>query len=59
MFERDGVSPKQVGRPDDGQVLAVHIGDVAERCQLGEVSHEELQGPRNQISIHSDLIGPR
>ncbi|TNN76659.1 hypothetical protein EYF80_013111 [Liparis tanakae] len=33
LFERVSSSPQQVGRPDDGQVLAVHVGDVAERCQ--------------------------
>lgn len=56
LFERVSSSPQQVGRPDDGQVLAVHVGDVAERCQVGKVSHEELQGPRNEIFIYSDLI---
>lgn len=56
-MEQDGISPQQVGRPDDGQVLAVHVGDVAERCQAGKVSHKELQGPKNQIFIYSDLIG--
>lgn len=55
-MEEGGVSPQQVGRPDDGQVLAVHVGDVAERCQAGKVPHEELQGPTNQIFIYSDLI---
>lgn len=51
------VSPEQVGCPDDGQVLAVHVGDVAECCQVRKVSHQELQGPRNQIFIYSNLIG--
>lgn len=46
-----GVSPEQVWRPDDGEVLAVHVGDVAERCQAGEVSHEELQGPAIKYSF--------
>lgn len=50
-MEEGGVSPQQVGRPDDGQVLAVHVGDVAERCQAGKVPHEELQGP-TKSNIH-------
>ena len=49
--EQDGILPQQVGGPDNSQVLAVHVGDVAECCQVREVSHEELQSPRNQILI--------
>ena len=52
-----GASPQQVGGPDNGQVLAVHVCDVAEGCQAGKVPHQELQGPTNQIFIYSDLIG--
>lgn len=56
-MEAGGILPQQVGCPDDGQVFAVHVGDVAERCQPGKVPHEELKGPTNQIFIYSDLIG--
>lgn len=44
-MEQGGDSPQQVGRPDNGQILAVHVGNVAECCQPGKVPHEELQGP--------------
>lgn len=58
-MEQGGVSPQQVWRPDDGKVLAVHVGNIAECCQMRKVPHEELQGPTNQIFIYSDLIGCR
>lgn len=56
-IQQQFISPQQVGSPDNGQVLAVHVGDVAERGQMGKVSHEELQRPRNKIFIYSALIG--
>ena len=39
------VLPEQVGGPDDGQVLGVHVGDGAEGGQAGKVPHQELQAP--------------
>ena len=39
------VLPEQVGGPDDGQVLGVHVGDGAEGGQAGQVPHQELQAP--------------
>lgn len=27
----------------------MHVGDVAERCQMGKVPHEELQRPGKEI----------
>lgn len=40
------ISPQQVGRPDDGQVLAMHVGDAAEGGQAGKMPHQKLQGPK-------------
>lgn len=54
-----GISPQQIRRPDDGKILAVHVGNIAERRQMRKVPHEELQSPTNQIFIYSDLIGCR
>lgn len=52
---RQTLSPEQVGGPDDGQVLTVHVGDVAERCQARQVSHQELQSPKGQTFIYQHL----
>ncbi len=38
-------SPEEIRRPDNSQVFSVHVGDGAECCQVGEVSHEVFQGP--------------
>lgn len=43
-----GISPQQVGRPDDGQVLAVHVGDTAKGRQAGKMPHKKLQGPKTK-----------
>ena len=39
------LSPQQVGRPHDGQVLNVHVGLPAAGSQPSQVPHQELQGP--------------
>lgn len=35
----------------------MHVGDVAECCQVGQVSHEELQGPGNPIIMARHSAG--
>lgn len=47
--KQDDLSPQQVGGPDDGKVLAVHVGYVAECSQARKVPHEELQGPKKHV----------
>ena len=50
-YRWEQASPEQVGGPDDGQVLAVHAGDVAERGQPSQVSHQELKSSAEQREL--------